>query len=127
MFSVTVNLEQGYFETEIHGFWASDMLTDFGRAIEQAVLQIRATGRPPLSLCNYRGAMVQPQDVVAAFAAMMRNPAVRSKRVAVYTDAALPKMQAARANAGHSEFAFFTGRAEALAWLLSVEDAAQGR
>ena len=123
MFSVTVDLEHGVFETAMTGLWTIDTMEEFGRAVEHAIQRIRATGRAPLSLCNYSGAMVQTQEVMAAFAAMMENPAVRSKRVAVYTDGALTRLQAKRATDEHEEFRFFTDRAEALKWLLTADRA----
>ncbi len=48
---------------------------------------------------------------------MMKNPAVRSRRVAVYTGRVLPKLQAERVNLDHAEFRFFTDKDEARAWL----------
>lgn len=117
-FSVTVDVATGCFETAMQGFWTLDTLADFARAVEVAVARIRAAGREPVSLCDYSGAMVQSQEVVAGFIAMMANPAVRSRRVAVYTEGALTKFQAARANRDHPEFRYFTDRGAALSWLL---------
>lgn len=117
MFSVTVDLERGCIETCIREFWTRDMLDDFATALAKAITQVRATGRTPVSLCDYSNATVQSQDVVAGFVEMMKNPAVRSGRVAVYTGSVLPKLQAERANLDHAEFRFFADKDEARAWL----------
>ncbi|WP_236696882.1 STAS/SEC14 domain-containing protein [Sphingomonas sp. Leaf257] len=127
MYSVTVNLERGYFEVATHGFWTLDTLGDFARELEQTVRRIRAAGRTPVSLCDLTNAMVQSQEVVAAFARMMQNPAVRSGRVAVYTSGALTKFQAVRANEDHDEFRFFTCKDEARAWLFAPQGEVGGR
>lgn len=118
MFSVTVDLERGCVETCIRGFWTPDLLDDFSAALAKAIIQVRATGRAPVSLCDYSDATVQSQEVVAGFVEMMKNPAVRSRRVAVYTGRVLPKLQAERTNLDHAEFRFFTDKDEARAWLL---------
>ncbi len=127
MFRVTVDLDRGFFETAVSGFWVMETLDAFGRAVEDAVRRIRATGREPVSLCDYTGAMIQSQEVVAGFKAMMENPAVRSRRVAVYVGGALTKIQAARANCDHPEFQYFTDRDEAEAWLFAEDKGAGDR
>jgi len=121
MYKVTVDLARGYFEVTPHGFWTLDTMADFARELEQTVRRIRATGRTPVSLCDLSDAMVQSQDVVAAFIQMMQNPAVRSGRVAVYTPGALTRFQAIRANQDHEEFRFFTCKDEARAWLFAPQ------
>lgn len=123
MFNVTVDLNRGYFETEIFGFWSLETMADFSLAVAEAATRIRATGLAPVSLCDYTGAAIQSQEVIAAFTAMMQNPVVRSRRVAMYTGGVLAKMQAVRATRDRSEFRFFTDKEEAQAWLFSAEDA----
>ncbi|MDR6147398.1 hypothetical protein QE363_003191 [Sphingomonas sp. SORGH_AS870] len=121
MYKVTVDLERGYFEVTTHGFWTLDTMADFTRELEQTIRRIRATGRSPVSLCDYSNAMVQSQEVVAAFVQMMESPSVRSGRVAVYTKGALTKFQAERANQNHDEFRFFTDKDETRAWLFAPQ------
>ncbi len=94
MYKVMVDLERGYFEVTTHGFWTLDTMAGFTRELERTVRRIRATGRTPVSLCDLSNAMVQSQEVVAAFVQMMESPAARSGRVAVYTSGALTKLQA---------------------------------
>ncbi|MGN5373557.1 hypothetical protein [Sphingomonas hankookensis] len=60
-----------------------DILDDFAAALATAMTRVRATGRVPVSLCDYSGAKVHSQDVVAGFVEMMQNPAIRLRRVAV--------------------------------------------
>ncbi|GAA3262800.1 STAS/SEC14 domain-containing protein [Sphingomonas yabuuchiae] len=122
MYKVTVDLARGYFEVTPHGFWTLDTIADFARELEQTVHRIRATGRTPVSLCDLSGAMIQSQEVVAAFIQMMQNPAVRSGRVAVYTPGALTRFQAVRANQDHEEFRFFTCKEAARTWLFAPQE-----
>lgn len=122
LFDITLDLGLGYFEVVTRGFWSLDDIAEFRSALERTIHRIRATGRMPVSLCDYSHAMVQSQEVVAAFMQMMEAPAVRSGRVAVYTQGALTKFQATRANLDHGEFRFFTCKDAARAWLLSPRD-----
>jgi hypothetical protein len=57
MFNVTVDIERGCFESTIFGFWTLDTISDFHRAVTEAGRRIQATGRAPISLCDYTGAM----------------------------------------------------------------------
>ncbi len=117
MFSVTVDPERGCIDTCIRDFWTRDMFDDLSAALAKAITQVRA----PVSLCDYSDATVQSQEVVAGFGEMIKNPAVRSHRVAVHTGRVLPKLQAERANLDHDEFRFFTDKDEARAWLFEEQ------
>lgn len=122
MFSVKVDLERGVFEMVITGFWSLANVEAFGREIARAAARIAATGRKPVSLCDYTGAAVQTQEVIEAFRALMAKPLVRSRRVAMYTANVMPRMQAERATASRGEFRFFTDRDEAERWLLELAE-----
>ncbi len=113
MFNVTVDLERGCVETCIRKFWTRGMLDAFATTLAKAITRVRATGRVPVSLCDYSRTTVQGQEVVAACIDMMKDPAVRSRKVAVCTGSTLPKLQAERANLDHAEFRFFTDKDEA--------------
>lgn len=126
MFDVTVDLNRGYFESAIRGFWVLDTVDEFRRAVTDAGLRIQAAGRVPISLCDYTGAMTQSQEVINALKTMMENPLVRCRRVAMYTSSVMPKMQAARATRTRPEVQFFTDQDEARAWLFADEDAPIG-
>ncbi len=83
----------------------------------------QATGRPPVGLCDYTGAMIQSQEVINALTRLMETPVVRSRRVAMYTSYVMPKMQAERATRNRPEFRFFTDKDEAREWLFADQDA----
>lgn len=105
-------------ETAISGFWTVKTIADFRRAVTEAGERIeRVTGRPPVSLCDYTNASIQSQEVIAAFAEMMDNPIVRSRRVAMYTSGVMARMQAQRATRHRPEIRFFSDLDEARAWL----------
>lgn len=124
MFSVIVDMEHGCMETAISGFWTLETLRDFRRAVTEAGERIeRATGQPAVSLCGYTNASIQSQEVIAAFADMMDNPIVRSRRVAMYTSGVMAKMQAQRATRHRPEIRFFSDVDEARAWLRTEPDA----
>lgn len=125
MFSVIVDLEHGCFETALSGFWTLETVAAFGKAVTQAGQRIQqVTGRPPVSLCDYTGAMIQSQEVINALTTMMENPVVRSRRVAMYTGGVMARMQAVRATRNRHEFRFFTEKDEARAWLYAGDAAA---
>jgi hypothetical protein len=119
MFTVKIDLDRGLFETAIDGFWTLDDVAAFGKAITAAAGRIAATGRAPVSLCDYTGAAVQSQEVIAGFQMLMEKPRFRSRRIAMYTAGTMAKMQAVRATRSRDEFRFFTDRAEAERWLLA--------
>ncbi len=119
MYQVKVDLARGMFETAISGFWTLADVEAFGREANAAAARIAATGRAPVSLCDYTNAAIQSQEVIAAFQRMMDNPTTRSRRVAMYTSGVMARMQATRATANREEVRFFTDRREAERWLLA--------
>lgn len=125
MFRVQVNAALGLFETAMIGFWSLEDVREFGAAVAAAARRIQQeTGAAPISICDYTRAETQSREVAEALAAMMRNPPVRSRRVAIITRSPLARLQARRLVAERPEIAFVDTRDEALAWVLATGDAA---
>jgi hypothetical protein len=83
---------------KISGFFTVDDVAAFAATVaaEIAVLKRQAGAAPHVTLCDTRGVQIQSQDAVAAFTAMLDNPAARSRRLAYVVDAALARMQIRR-------------------------------
>ncbi len=86
---------------------ALDILPRYGCPLGQQVTLIDATEF-----------IVQPQDIAAMMGAMLADPRLATRRIAIVVTAPLLAMQARRIAAGNR---FFADRAEAMAWLLASE------
>lgn len=64
-----------------------------------------------------QGYLVQTQEVMDAFASLIINAPLKSRKMATVRDGALPAIQSRRIAKLHSSGGFFTDRAEAEAWL----------
>ncbi len=104
MFNVTVDIERGVSKAQSSAFGRSTPSANSIARSPKRGGRIQATGRAPISLCDYTGAMTQSQEVIAALTKIMENPIVRSRRVAMYTGDVMPRMQAVRATRNRPEF-----------------------
>ncbi|MBN2970598.1 hypothetical protein JW805_01025 [Roseomonas aeriglobus] len=121
-FKVDVRVDVGLFESAIIGFWTLADVSAFAQAIAAAAKRVLdETGKPPVSVCDYTQAGTQSQDVAEALEAMMRTPAVRSRRIGIVTGSMLPRIQAKRLLVERPEVRFFETRDAALAWVLAPE------
>lgn len=107
---------------KISGFFTVDDVAAFAATVaaEIAVLKRQAGALPHVTLCDTRGVQIQSQDAVAAFTAMLDNPAARSRRLAYVVDAALARMQIRRLTE-RSDAGYFDTVEAAEAWLFAVD------
>lgn len=119
MFKVQVDVARGLFETAISGFWSLGDVDAFGRAVAAAARQVAdATRAAPVSVCDYREAGTQSREVAAALEELVRDPPVRSRRIAIIATKPLAKIQARRLVATRPEFRFFDTPEAGRAWVL---------
>ena len=104
-------------EVEIAGFWTLDEFDTFASDLRTAAQAIRASGRTQSILYDYTHAAIQSQAVVAAHQDLAQSDAMGSRRVALYSEGRLARMQARRIAAVNPRFAVFEDRPTALAWL----------
>jgi hypothetical protein len=76
-----------------------------------------------LSLIDQRNLKIQSQDIVAAFADIMRDPGGRSRRLAIVVATSLTRMQVLRAAGDRigKDVALFLDVEEAERWLMSQD------
>ena len=116
------NLALNCLEITVSGFWTPEHLEAFAADLKQAIAAFSATGRTPASLYNFTDAAIQPQVVVARMQAMASSKDLAGRKVALYTEGRLARLQAKRVSEAGSNMRVFDTRADAVAWL-SGEDA----
>lgn len=117
MHRIVNNVPLGFIEITVSGFWDVDHLDDFARDLAVAIRDFPAIGETPASLYNFTDASIQPQIVVAKMQEMARSPAFAGRRVALYTDGSLARLQAKRVSEAGANMRVFYSRADALEWL----------
>ncbi len=84
---------------------------------------LRCLPNQHITLVDMRGMVIQSQDSVDRFQAILGNPAIKSRRIAFVVARSLARMQVKRA-AASSNAAYFMEMDEATAWLLEETVAA---
>lgn len=122
MHRITYSPDLHLLEIAIEGFFDASGVAAFARAVAQALAE-HATSTPPACLYDYSKAAIQSQSVVALLQQLARKvPA--NRRIALYTDGRLARMQARRIAAECPTMLVFDDRASAIAWLRAPATAA---
>lgn len=102
-------------EVTVAGFLSETEVADFFRDLAGQIRE-RSTDRPPSSLYNYTDIAIQSQAVVSLLqdGARQTDP---NRRIAMYTEGMMGRMQAGRIASAASNFRLFDNRADAIAWL----------
>ncbi|SFO20321.1 hypothetical protein [Sphingomonas sp. OK281] len=119
MHSITTDLGSGIIEVEASGFWTLAHVEDFLRDLEREARSVLATGKRHMLLCNFTRAAIQPQEVIAMLQRMALTMPLRSRKVALYTNGKLARLQVKRIASVRDDMAVFDDRASALAWMLT--------
>ena len=120
-FTFDIDRSHGLVRITMSGFYT---LEDIAAFIEARAEAHAALGWPPnqhVTLNDVRDMKVQPQETVAAFQAMLSDPAYRSRRLAFVVSRSLARAQLSRALFGRDAQLFETV-AEAEAYLLGDEE-----
>jgi hypothetical protein len=124
MHTIVNNVELGFLEITVVGFWEPDELDAFAADLRRAIQAFPDIGRPPGSLYNFTRAAIQSQQVVRKMREMAASPAFAGRRVALYTDGGLARLQARRVAMASDTMRVFESRAEAVAWMVGAESPA---
>ena len=101
------------------GFFSQPDINAFAHARDVAHRELRCGPNQHLTLVDMREMLIQSQEAVAGFRAVLGNSATRSKRIAMVVSKTLARMQVERA-AQRRDVAYFTGEPEeAREWLLT--------
>ena len=122
-FDIKLDRDDGMMRLTMGGFFEGDAIQRMGAAIVEAVATLGLPPNQHLTLCDITAMNIQTQDMVTMFAAMVANPATRSRRLAFVAAATLARYQAKRLT-DRPDVAFFADTPTALDWLVDRRTAA---
>ena len=123
MHSITTDLGSGIIEVEASGFWTIAHVEDFLRDLEREAHRVLATGKRHMLLCNFSKSAIQPQEVITMLQRVAVSMPLKSRRVALYTEGKLARLQVKRIASVRDDMAVFDDRETALAWMLADSSA----
>ena len=123
MHSITTDLGSGIIEVEASGFWTIAHVEDFLRDLEREARRVLATGKRHMLLCNFLKSAIQPQEVITMLQRVAVSMPLKSRRVALYTEGKLARLQVKRIASVRDDMAVFDDRETALAWMLADSSA----
>ncbi len=103
---------------EMSGFFEPADIERFEAARNTAHRKLTSKPNEHVTLVDIRGMLIQSQEAVERFRAILMNPAYTSKRIAIVVSKTLARMQIQRAAAGRDVKFFTDDTAAARAWLL---------
>jgi hypothetical protein len=78
-----------------------------------------ATGKRHMLLCNFSKSAIQPQEVIAMLQRVAVSMRLKSRKVALYTDGKLARLQVKRIASVRDDMAVFDDRETTLARMLT--------
>lgn len=123
-FDIHVDPVTSLVRIDLAGFFTVETLERFVATRAMAYQQLRCRPNQHLSLTDIRGMKIQSQEIVAAFGAILADPAYRSRRLAFVVASSLARMQLQRA-IGTRDARCFTDPEEAERWVLSGDPVAR--
>ncbi len=118
MHTITTDLDTGIIEVEASGFWTIPHVEGFLRDLDREARRVLATGKRHMLLGNFSRSAIQPQEVVAMLQRVALTIPLKSRKVALFTDGKLARLQVKRIVAVRDDMAVFDDRASAMTWLL---------
>ena len=119
MHTITTDLATGIIEVDASGFWTIAHVEDFLRDLEREGRRVLATGKRHMLLCNFSKSAIQPQEVIAMLQCVAVSMPLKSRKVALYTDGKLARLQVKWIASVRDNMAVFDDRETALAWMLA--------
>jgi hypothetical protein len=119
MFRIAIEPSSKLVIVHMAGFMTVEEVSEFSRQEQVTVAHMGCRSGEFLLLINTDDAVIQSQEVVAAFRQIILGSALRAKRIAVVRHDALTRMQTRRILAERSDTAIFGTMEEAQAWLLA--------
>ena len=119
MHNITTDLGSGIIEVEASGFWTLAHVEGFLRDLDREARRVLSTGKRHMLLCDFTRAAIQSQEVIATLQATALTMSLKSRKVALYTDGKLARLQVKRIASVRDDMAVFDDRESALAWLLT--------
>jgi hypothetical protein len=120
-FSIEIDRPRDLVRIVMTGLIMPEDVANFFEARRQAHTMLGCAPRQHVTLTDLRTTKILPQETVAAFQALLADPAFRSRRLAFVVAPTLVRSQLMRALAGRHSRCFFDP-AEAEAWLLEDDE-----
>jgi hypothetical protein len=120
-FTVLIEPERKYVEISMRGYWDDATMRGFERELRRLPPVLLAGGcriGEQNTLFDTTDYAVQSQEVLAQLGAMVADPSIGSRRIAVLGSSMLGKLQTRRIAPGYG---LFRDRAEALEWLFEPD------
>ena len=118
MHNITPDLGSGIIEVEASGFWTLEHVESFLRDLEREARRVLVTGKRHMLLCDFTRAAIQPQEVIAMLQRVAVTMPLKSRKVALYTEGKLARLQVKRIASVRDDMAVFDDREAALTWML---------
>jgi hypothetical protein len=119
MHNITTDLGSGIIEVEASGFWTLAHVAEFLRDLEREARRVLSTGKRHMLLCDFTRAAIQPQEVIAMLQRVAVTMPLKSRKVALYTNGKLARLQVKRIASVRDDMAVFDDWESALAWMLA--------
>ncbi|WP_156851964.1 hypothetical protein [Novosphingopyxis baekryungensis] len=119
MITVSVDHARKTVIARMSGFLSTEDVEAFARKEQEAVESMDLGSGQFYLLIDTAEAIIQPQDVVAAFQHLVQNAVYKAARIAVARHGSLTKMQTERILRVRGDAAMFETLAEAEEWLFS--------
>jgi hypothetical protein len=121
-FSFAVDRQRDLVRIVLTGLFMPADVARFFEARRHAHAQLLCAAGRHVTLTDLRALKILPQDTVAAFQALLADPATRARRIAFVVAPTLVRSQLMRALAGRDSRCFLDP-AEAEAWLFEEDEA----
>ncbi len=119
MHTLTTDLATGIIEVDASGFWTIEHVENFLRDPEREGRRVLATGKRHVLLCDFSKSAIQPQEVIAMLQRVAVSIPLKSRKVALYIEGKLARLQVKRIASVRDDMAVFDDRESALAWMLA--------
>ncbi|MEG3159897.1 hypothetical protein U1763_05230 [Sphingomonas sp. LB2R24] len=123
MHTITTDLASGIIEVDASGFWTIEHVEGFLVDLEREARRVLATGKRHMLLCNFSKSAIQPQEVIVMLQRTALTLTLKSRKVALYTNGKLARLQVKRIASVRDDMAVFDDRESAMAWMLEDSSA----
>ena len=119
-FAIEIDPSRDLVRIRMSGFFDHASIAAFVVDLRAAHRKLRCGPNRFVTVNDIRDMKIQSQDIVAAFQAMLGDPAIRSRRLAFVVSSTLARMQLMRVISDRTAQCF-TDAADAEAWLLDAD------
>ncbi len=119
MFTIEANHRRKLIRADVSGFWTAGEVQDFSDQEQRLIRSLGWSSGEFMLLVNTTDALIQPQEVVIAFQAILMNSPLKAARIAVVKGGSLSGMQTRRILIREGSAHFETIQ-EAEAWLFEA-------